>query len=524
MIGFALLAVAAADLPVHCLRHQVVGAWRLHLGALSAERSSCGHQAPDVESKQPSFATLNTTSSIDMSLLDPNVAEMGGKNGSWTMVYDEGFYADVGGKTFFAFNHFLMSDPNSVHWFEPRVHGKKVYRSVCGRTEVGWYHDKESDQWGCFYGERTDVNPDAHHDYLSFLHVVEDPAYHEPLSLAQHEAVAQRINEVADGWVAAAEARYAGLSMADLNRKAGTAQYNVRQEERPSFLSTRGRHMVRAEPEKATKAASDLPETFTWRNHNGSDWLDPVMDQGECGSCYAVSSTNMMTVRHRVALKDPKAAPFSVGFSLYCADVNQGCNGGYPFLTAMWSQNIGLVQSSCTGRYHVDTNMQCPGFVKHAESHTKQHLDTCMKGKEARVTDFSYVGGYYGGCSEEAMQRALLEGPITVAIEPAMDFMYYKSGVYRSVKKDAEKKAPSAEWVKVDHAVLLVGWGVDTTEKEPRKYWLVQNSWGPEWGEGGYIRMARGENESGVEFQALAATVEPAADAPLHSFLETVRA
>ena len=37
---------------------------------------------------------------------------------------------------------------------------------------------------------------------------------------------------------------------------------------------------------------------------------------------------------------------------------------------------------------------------------------------------------------------------------------------------------------------------------------------------GRYIRMARGENESGVEFQALAATVEPAADAPLHSFLE----
>ena len=33
------------------------------------------------------------------------------------------------------------------------------------------YHDKESDQWGCFYGERTDINPDAHHDYLSFLHV-----------------------------------------------------------------------------------------------------------------------------------------------------------------------------------------------------------------------------------------------------------------------------------------------------------------------------------------------------------------
>merc|ERR1719262_1079710 len=122
------------------------------------------------------------------------------------------------------------------------------------------------------------------------------------------------------------------------------------------------------------------------------------------------------------------------------------------------------------------------------------------------------------------MKVSLLDGPITVAIEPAMDFMYYKSGVYRSVQKDKDEHKPSEEWVKVDHAVLLVGWGVDKSGKEPRKYWLVQNSWGPEWGEGGYIRMARGENESGVEFQALAATVEPAADAPLHSFLETVRA
>jgi cathepsin C len=516
-----LLSVALADLPVHCLRHQVVGAWRLHLGALAKERSTCGHTRPDVESKQPPLK-LNGTTSWDIQLHDPNVASADGHNGSWTMVYDEGFYADLGGRTFFAFNHFMLSDPNSVHWFEPRVHGKKVYRSVCGRTEVGWYHDKASDQWGCFTAERSDVNPDAHHDYLSFLHVVEDPAYHAPLSLAQHEAVAARINAVADGWTAAADTRYAGLSLADLNRKAGTARYNTRQESQ-SFLSTRDghrAHVVRAEPAVAPAKADAMPEEFSWRSHNGSDWLDPVMDQGECGSCYAVSSTNMMTARHRVAMSDPKAPSFSVGFSLYCADVNQGCNGGYPFLTAMWSQNVGLVQSSCTGRYRVDTNLQCENFVKHAEAIKGQQLDKCMAGHEARVTDFSYVGGYYGGCSEAAMKESLLEGPITVAIEPGMDFMYYKSGVYRSVKKDEKVQKPSGEWVKVDHAVLLVGWGVDKSDpKEPRPYWLVQNSWGPDWGEGGYIRMARGENESGVEFQALAATVKPAEDKPLHAFL-----
>ena len=36
-------------------------------------------------------------------------------------------------------------------------------------------------------------------------------------------------------------------------------------------------------------------------------------------------------------------------------------------------------------------------------------------------------------------------------------------------------------------------------------YWTIQNSWGKEWGEGGNIRVIRGENESGVEFQAVSA-------------------
>jgi len=49
------------------------------------------------------------------------------------------------------------------------------------------------------------------------------------------------------------------------------------------------------------------------------------------------------------------------------------------------------------------------------------------------------------------------------------------------------------------HAVKLVGWGVD----KGVKYWKVANSWNPYWGEKGYFRIRRGNNEGGIESQVI---------------------
>lgn len=81
--------------------------------------------------------------------------------------------------------------------------------------------------------------------------------------------------------------------------------------------------------------------------------------------------------------------------------------------------------------------------------------------------------------------------------------MWYKSGVYHSPVQDLwvfqDDKKP--EWEKVDHSVLLYGWG----EEKGEKYWELQNTWGDNWGEHGHFRMRRGVDDSAIESLAEAA-------------------
>merc|ERR1719329_1371541 len=98
------------------------------------------------------------------------------------------------------------------------------------------------------------------------------------------------------------------------------------------------------------------------------------------------------------------------------------------------------------------------------------------------------------------MEELYRHGPFTVGIEPDEDFMYYSEGVYSSVKVHPN---PNTEWQQVDHGVLLVGYGED----QGQKYWRIQNSWGEDWGEDGFFRIARGIDASAVESLAEAADV-----------------
>merc|ERR1719397_1790709 len=90
------------------------------------------------------------------------------------------------------------------------------------------------------------------------------------------------------------------------------------------------------------------------------------------------------------------------------------------------------------------------------------------------------------------MMKALVEnGPMSVSFEVYDDFMMYKSGVYHhtGALKSKQSGASFDPFELTNHAVLLVGYGHDQQIAED--YWIVKNSWGTEWGEGGYFRSEK---------------------------------
>lgn len=506
--------VALADLPVHCLRHQIAGEWRFVLGAPKESRSSCGHLRPDVEENQPQRDIVDSddVTQLMVTLRDPNVASTANDaGGRWTMIYDEGFEFKVEGRSFFAFSNFTFVANGTS--------GKKMNVSHCDSTMVGWYTTDDERQFGCYYGNKLPSKPGFLQ--LGGSSVIEGAAealagdstdggseqatvYEIPLDLGKQERAVSQINErnaqLQLGWKAREMPQWNGRTMRQVNTYAGIPRALSKKQSRDDMLRQPSQSEAGQRPPsflqlaRRSRGASQLPKEWDWSDVNGQDFLEPVMDQADCGSCYAASSMRMLTARHKINLNDTDAIPWSINFPLFCSEFNQGCKGGYGILVARWSQDVGLIPATCM-RYN--TAGSC-----------KLECDLSKLGeKRYRAANHRYVGAYYGNSSVDAIKEELYRhGPLVLGLEPTEDFMFYSEGVYRAAAPEAALVTPFAghrEWERVDHAVLLVGWGEDNGQA----YWRVQNSWGPDWGEDGFFRIALGSNDAGIESIAEASDV-----------------
>jgi cathepsin C len=169
---------------------------------------------------------------------------------------------------------------------------------------------------------------------------------------------------------------------------------------------------------------------------------------------------------------------------LECSVYNQGCDGGYSYLVSKYYHEVNIILKNCEG-------LNCQ----------KKCKDPKLEELNFGISEYGYVGGAYGNCTErKIMEEVYKNGPIVLSLEPDYSFMFYKSGVYQSPTNSwITNKTKRPEWEKVDHSMVLVGWGVDKINGKSVKYWLLQNSWGGSWGENGYMRFIRGIDHLGIE-------------------------
>jgi len=287
--------------------------------------------------------------------------------------------------------------------------------------------------------------------------VPKSAGFDKPMQDGFQESVATALNFLQLGWTAKAYGQFQGKSPRQLNKYAGVKRARTSPNQKTSSdafgLGPATSFLGLA---STVQHASLDEDDFDWRKKDGKNWLTPVVTQGDCGSCYTIATVHMLTARNRIHAKSVSEPSFSVSFPLYCSEYNQGCDGGYGFLQTKWTEDVGLVPEHCspfsTGGGKCSVTPKCDlGNVRY------------------RATRHHYVGGYYGASDEDNIRKELVQrGPVVMSFEPSEDFMYYKDGVYKSGAHKLHQ-----EWEQVDHAVLLMGYGVEQKDKMG-EYWTMQ--------------------------------------------------
>lgn len=236
--------------------------------------------------------------------------------------------------------------------------------------------------------------------------------------------------------------------------------------------------------ESILKRNESVPDSIDWRTSAGR--VSEVKNQGQCGSCWAFATTGLLEgqeVGHKLS-KNKNAPADLTALSeqdlVDCSKKNYGCQGGLMNLALDDIAQLGGVESEVDYPYRGSNGKKCR-----------------FEQEKAVISD---KGSYIiEGKDEEKLKEVVAKyGPVAVGIHAgAFKFTFYKKGVFYD--KHCAKSEDS-----LNHGVLIVGYG---TEKKGGDYWIVKNSWGPKYGEEGYIRMARNrDNMCGIALVPTIAT------------------
>ena len=206
-----------------------------------------------------------------------------------------------------------------------------------------------------------------------------------------------------------------------------------------------------------------LPDTFDWRTQNG---VTPIKDQGNCGSCWAFATVGVLECNIRIASGD--LVDLSEQWLVSCNQDGWGCGTGWFAHDYHWwkTDSYGGTGAVMEGEFpYVGYGAPCDGPYSHYY----------------KIVYWAYIGSDQGIPPTEAIKQAILDyGPVSSAVYATTAMLAYSGGIFNNCESG-----------EVNHAVTIVGWDDHALDEYGQEHsvWIVKNSWGPGWGEDGYMRI-----------------------------------
>ena len=246
---------------------------------------------------------------------------------------------------------------------------------------------------------------------------------------------------------------------------------------------------------KALKQVLQNPTYYVDKYNNISNslnwyqYISDVKDQGPCGSCWAFSTTGALEGYMRA--NNYNVTRLSEQELVDCSYENYGCGGGLMHLAFDYIISEKGMSSNDVYPYTArDGSCKCKEVKQCNCDNDSCDCDCDHKTNMTLITEHvpgSNISDFMFTIprSISDLMASLKYSPISIALDASpFEFRFYDSGV---IDIDPERSSS------INHAVLLVGY--DHDEEGP--YWIIQNSWGKEWGDNGFAKI-RIKNGDGV--------------------------